>query len=89
MRIASVKPDNLAVVKDDRLISVGHLLSKGASMIDLIARYDSLKGTIAEAAEKGASIPIGAKMLNAPVDRPSNIWAAATNYKRGSERTND
>jgi len=46
MRLASVKPDNLAVVKDDRLISIGHLLPKGASMIDLIARCDTLKAEI-------------------------------------------
>jgi len=58
-------------------------------MIDLISRYDSLKDPIAKATEKAASIRLDAKMLNPPVDRPSKIWAAATNYKRGSEGLDD
>jgi hypothetical protein len=52
MRIASVKPNDLAVVKDGSLILIGDalavqgLLSKGASMIDFIAHYESLKNSL-------------------------------------------
>ena len=51
MRIAAVKPNDLAVVKDDAFILIGDalaeqgLLPKGASMIDFITRYDSLKNS--------------------------------------------
>src|SRR3989338_4308826 len=95
MRLASIKPNDLAVVKDNQLIAIGEALARqgalprGASMIDLISRYDSLKDPIAKATEKAASIRLDAKMLNPPVDRPSKIWAAATNYKRGSEGLDD
>jgi len=47
MRIASVKPNDLAVVKDGTFVLIADslaeqgLLPKGASMIDFIARYDS------------------------------------------------
>ena len=43
MRLASIKPDDLAIVKDGSLIFIGELLAReralprGASMIDLIA----------------------------------------------------
>ena len=95
MRIASIKPNDLAVVRNDQMIPIGQALARqgalpqGASMIDLISRYDSLKDPIAKATEKAASIRLDAKMLNPPVDRPSKIWAAATNYKRGSEGLDD
>ena len=95
MRLASIKPNDLAVVKDNQLIAIGEALARqgalprGASMIDLISQYDSVRGSIAKAVEKGSSIRLDAKMLNPPVDRPSKIWAAATNYKRGSEGLDD
>jgi hypothetical protein len=49
MRIASVKPNDLAVVTNDAFILIGDapaaqgLLPKGATMIDFIANYESLK----------------------------------------------
>jgi 2-keto-4-pentenoate hydratase/2-oxohepta-3-ene-1,7-dioic acid hydratase in catechol pathway len=56
----------------------------GGSMVDLIARYDSIKDSIEKAVEKGTTVRIDPKRLKAPVERPSKIWAAATNYKRGT-----
>ena len=91
MRFASVKPNHLAVVQDSQLVLVGDALAqegvlpKNASMIDLISRYETLRPSLAKALEKGAAIPLDAKKLKAPVENPSKIWAAATNYKRGSE----
>ena len=90
MRLASLKPSELAVLGDDFMVVVGDrlvsdgLLPKGMSMIDLIAHYDSLKGTLAKAMERGPFVRLDPKMLKAPVERPSKIWGAASNYRRGS-----
>ena len=51
MRLASIKPNDLAVVSSDRLVPIGGLLARqgslpqGASMIDLISQYDSLSAS--------------------------------------------
>ena len=52
-------------------------------MIDLIARYDSVKGAIARAAASETVINQDPRQLRPPVAAPSKIWAAASNYKRG------
>ncbi|MGH7772481.1 MAG: fumarylacetoacetate hydrolase family protein [Candidatus Binatia bacterium] len=90
MRLASLKPNDLAVATDDNLIPIGNslaqqgLLPQRASMIDLITQYSFLKDALAKAVEKGAGIKLDPKKLKPPVETPSKIWAAATNYKRGS-----
>jgi 2-keto-4-pentenoate hydratase/2-oxohepta-3-ene-1,7-dioic acid hydratase in catechol pathway len=90
MKLAAVKPNDLAVIKDDAMVLVGDklaaegILPKGASMIDLITRYDSAKGSLAEALKKGPYVKIDPQQLKAPIERPSKIWAAAGNYKRGT-----
>ena len=95
MRLAAIKPDDLAVVTDDGFIPVGDTLAqegalpRGASMIDLITQYDSLKGSIASAIEKGSAIKLDPKQLRPPVERPSKIWAAAFNFRRGTEGLGD
>ena len=88
MKLASIKPKEIAVVKDDTWITIGEtLVRQGAlptefSMLDLIEKYASLKSLLAEAFEKGSARKIDAKLLKPPVERPSKIWAAAGNYKR-------
>jgi 2-keto-4-pentenoate hydratase/2-oxohepta-3-ene-1,7-dioic acid hydratase in catechol pathway len=95
MKLASIKPDELAVVREDTWILVGETLAgEGAlsahfSMLDLIERYASLKSSLAKALEQGNAKKIDAKLLEPPVKRPSKIWAAAGNYKRGSEGLGD
>ncbi|HEY2986497.1 MAG TPA: fumarylacetoacetate hydrolase family protein [Candidatus Binatia bacterium] len=84
MKFASVKPDHLAVVQDKEFILIDNALPAGATMIDLIARYDGLRPSLPGAIEKGKRIPLDPKLLKAPVENPSKLWAAATNYKRGS-----
>lgn len=90
MRLSSIKPNDLAAVQDDQLVPIGEslaqqgLLPRGASMIDLITQYDRLKDSLAKSLEGGQPIKLDAKRLKPPVERPSKIWAAATNYKRGS-----
>ena len=95
MRIASVKPNDLAVVTDDGFILIGAalaaqgLLPAGASMIDFIANYDGLKNSLAGVVAKGKKIPMDANSLKAPVPQPSKIYAAAFNYKRGTSDLKD
>ncbi len=90
MRIASVKPNDLAVVNDGTLVFVSDvlaeqgLLPKGASMIDFITRYDSLKHSLESVIARGKKVSIDSNLLKPPVERPSKIWAAAFNYKRGT-----
>ena len=95
MRIASVKPNDLAVVNDGTLVFVSDalaeqgLLPKGASMIDFITRYDSLKHSLESAIARGKKVSIDFNLLKPPVERPSKIWAAAFNYKRGTSDLKD
>jgi 2-keto-4-pentenoate hydratase/2-oxohepta-3-ene-1,7-dioic acid hydratase in catechol pathway len=91
MKLATIKPNDLAIVKIDRLIPIGATLSRdgalpsGATMVDLIANYDALKTRLEDIAAKAQSVNLEATLLRAPVENPSKIWAAAGNYKRGSE----
>jgi 2-keto-4-pentenoate hydratase/2-oxohepta-3-ene-1,7-dioic acid hydratase in catechol pathway len=89
VKLATIKPNDLALVINDRLIPVGAALSdegalpKGATMLDLIARYDGVKGTL-ERLGGATGTRLDVKLLKPPVEHPSKIWAAAGNYKRGS-----
>lgn len=95
MHLASVKPNDLAVVKDGTLVLLGDklardgLLPNGASMIELISQYDLLRDPIAEAVKNGPAIKLDTTRLKPPVEKPSKIWAAASNYKRGSTGLED
>jgi 2-keto-4-pentenoate hydratase/2-oxohepta-3-ene-1,7-dioic acid hydratase in catechol pathway len=91
MKLATIKPNDLAIVKNDRLIPIGATLSRdgafrsGATMIDLIVNYDALKTRLEDIAANAQSVNLEVTLLRAPVENPSKIWAAAGNYKRGSE----
>ena len=43
MKFASVKPNHLAVVRDNEFIFIDGVLPQNSSMIDLIARYDEVR----------------------------------------------
>ncbi len=95
MKLATIRPNDIAAVKDGGLITLGATLARenalppGSSMLDLIANYGKIKGLLKSLADKAPSTKLDSKMLKAPVERPSKIWAAATNYKRGSGGLND
>jgi 2-keto-4-pentenoate hydratase/2-oxohepta-3-ene-1,7-dioic acid hydratase in catechol pathway len=89
MKFASVKPNHLAVVQGNEFILLDGALPKNASMIDLIARYDDIRPSLADIVKRGRRMPLDPKQLKAPVKNPSKIWAAATNYKRGSAGLGD
>jgi 2-keto-4-pentenoate hydratase/2-oxohepta-3-ene-1,7-dioic acid hydratase in catechol pathway len=94
MKIASIKPNDLAIVVNDKLVPVGEALArdgalpKGASMIDLIAKYGNIKAALDRVAN-GPSTSLDPKMLKAPVEMPPKVWAAAGNYKRGTGGLDD
>jgi 2-keto-4-pentenoate hydratase/2-oxohepta-3-ene-1,7-dioic acid hydratase in catechol pathway len=95
MRLASVQPDNLAVVQDNSFVLIGDILTdqgalrKDATMIDLISQYDSIKESIAKAISRGKKLDLDHHRLRPPVETPSKIWAAAGNYRRGSAGLDD
>ena len=89
MRVASIKPNELALVDGEELVLIGDLLaqrgilSQRSSMVDLIAQYDSVKNVLGSAVSTAKRIRLDPDLLKPPV-RPSKIWAAAFNYKRGT-----
>ena len=89
MKLATIRPNDIAIVKNDSLIPVGAALARGArsanaSMLDLIAQYENVESLLRESLNTGATIKFDSKVLKPPVEKPSKIWAAATNYKRGT-----
>ena len=89
MKLATIQPNELAIVKNDTLISIGDALPAGSTMIDLIAGYDGMKSRLNDIAASGSGKKLDAKLLRAPVEKPSKIWAAAGNYKRGTAGLGD
>lgn len=95
MKLATIKPNDLAIVKQDVLIPLGAALEKegvlprGSTMLDLIAQYEGIQSKLAEVGAKNGGVKLDAKMLKPPVERPSKIWAAAGNYKRGTGGLDD
>jgi hypothetical protein len=88
MRVASIKPNELALVDGDELILIGdplarkNMLPHQASMIDFIAQYDSVKNILESVAATAKRVRLDPAVLKAPVERPSKIWAAARRYRR-------
>lgn len=95
MKLASIRPNNIAVVNGDSLVSVGPglvqegFLPRDFSMLDLIPKYEAAKDMLKRLVTQGIKGNLDPKQLKPPVERPSKIWAAATNYKRGSEGLDD
>jgi 2-keto-4-pentenoate hydratase/2-oxohepta-3-ene-1,7-dioic acid hydratase in catechol pathway len=95
MKLATVKTDDIALVKNDSLILIGQSLARenalpqGSSMLDLIAKFPSIKHLLKSEAAKDTVTKLDAKMLKPPIEKPSKIWAAATNYKRGTGGLDD
>ena len=95
MKLASIKPHDLAVVTDDSLIPIGAVLAdrkalpKYFSMLDLIENYEQLKSSLDRPVSQATAKTLDPKLLKAPIEKPSKIWAAATNYKRGSAGLGD
>lgn len=95
MKVASIKPNDLAVIDGDKFVVIGDVLrQRGAlqtsePMVDFIANYESLRGQLAEIISKGQKVAADSRLLHPPVRRPSKIYAAAFNYKRGTSDLKD
>ena len=89
MKLATLRSNEVAIVKNDTMILLGDVLGKGSTMLDVIAQYDAIRGKLDNLAANGAGGKIDAKLLKAPVENPSKIWAAAGNYKRGTAGLGD
>jgi 2-keto-4-pentenoate hydratase/2-oxohepta-3-ene-1,7-dioic acid hydratase in catechol pathway len=88
MKFATIKPNEIAIVKNETLIAIGDVLPAGATMIDLITAYDGIKSRL-DGIANGAARKFDPKLLKAPIEKPSKIWAAAGNYKRGTQGLGD
>ena len=95
MRVASMKPNELAIVDGEELVLIREILalkgflSQRASMIDFIAQYDSVKNILGSVVSTAKRVRLDPALLKPPVERPSKIWAAAFNYKRGTSDIKD
>lgn len=95
MRVASIKPNELAIVDGEELVLIREILalkgflSQRASMIDFIAQYDSVKNILGSVVSTAKRVGLDPALLKPPVERPSKIWAAAFNYKRGTSEIKD
>lgn len=95
MRVASIKPNELAIVDGEELVLIREILalkgflSQRASMIDFIAQYDSVKNILGSVVSTAKRVRLDPALLKPPVERPSKIWAAAFNYKRGTSDIKD
>jgi 2-keto-4-pentenoate hydratase/2-oxohepta-3-ene-1,7-dioic acid hydratase in catechol pathway len=94
MRVARLKSSDLAIVRGDTLIPVGEALVRagvlrGPSMLDFIANYAAIEPRLGDLIQRGQTVPLDFDALAVPVDRPSKIWAAASNYRRGSAAAGD
>jgi 2-keto-4-pentenoate hydratase/2-oxohepta-3-ene-1,7-dioic acid hydratase in catechol pathway len=89
MKIANIKPNELAIVKEHQLIPLDGVLPPALTMIDLIAGYESFKAKLETASATGRAVGFDGKILNPPVLNPPKIWAAAGNYKRGTAGLGD
>ena len=95
MKFASIKPNDIAVIRDNAMILVGNLLAghgalpKNFSMLDVIADYDRLGAQLSSVVSGERGVPVDPSRLKPPVANPSKIWAAAGNYKRGTEGLGD
>ena len=89
MKLATIKPNDLAIVKNDMLVPLGDALPAGSTMIDLIAGYEGIKNRLDTIAAGATGRQLDSKLLKAPVERPSKIWAAAGNYQRGTAGLGD
>jgi len=91
MKFASIKPNDIAVIRDNAMIPVGSLLArhgalpKNFSMLDMITDYERLSTQLNSIVSSQNGMPVDPRRLKPPVENPSKIWAAAGNYKRGTE----
>ena len=78
MKLASYEDNGLktGIVVDDQIIDTGF----DGTMIELVARWDELRGGLKDKAAAGGGKPLASVKLCAPIQRPGKIWAIGLNY---------
>src|SRR6476646_5930008 len=61
MKIASIKPNDLAIIKNEQMIPLGGALPVGLTMVDLIAGYDNFKASLESASATARAVTLDAK----------------------------
>ena len=84
MQLATLKDGSLAVIRDGRRYDISKCLDSGASMVDLITIYQAEKNALENCISAQDGTRFADDVLAAPVLKPSKIWGAAGNYRRGS-----
>jgi 2-keto-4-pentenoate hydratase/2-oxohepta-3-ene-1,7-dioic acid hydratase in catechol pathway len=90
MKVGTLKTGEIAIIRDGLVtrISPGALPAGTNTLLDLIANGDA--GSVLDAAEAtGEPAELHSSLFDAPIRRPSAIWAAASNYRRGSADLGD
>ncbi len=85
MRFATLKSGSVAALIDDGAVLLDDLLKPGGSMADLAVSYATDPKAVERAVAEGAPVSFDAGQLAAPVPKPSKIWGAAGNYRRGGK----
>jgi len=85
MKFATLKNGGLAAIRDGKVFGLDECFGPGASMIDLITLYEAKKDSIEARVSQPPGVDLVDVLLAAPVMKPSKIWGAAGNYRRGSK----
>ena len=85
MRFATLKSGSVAALTDDGAVLLDDLLKPGGSMVDLAASYATDPKAVERVVAEGTPVSFDAGQVAAPVPKPSKIWGAAGNYRRGGK----
>jgi 2-keto-4-pentenoate hydratase/2-oxohepta-3-ene-1,7-dioic acid hydratase in catechol pathway len=93
MKLCFFNDFTLGVVKGDTVVDVSAAvkdiphIDPGTLMNGLIARFDSYKKKLEDAAAAGKGIPLAGVRLRPPVTKPTNIDCMAVNYMEDGTRS--
>lgn len=79
MKLASLGQFGIGVVTGDEIVPV-----ESRSMAEVLEHWEGIKDQLAGLSTSPNRKPLSSVRLGPPVPNPSKIWAAAGNYRRGS-----
>ncbi|HEX6510653.1 MAG TPA: fumarylacetoacetate hydrolase family protein [Chloroflexota bacterium] len=80
MKLATLLPYGIGVVEGDEVVPV-----ESRTMEEVLEHWGGLKDQLAALPRTHKRVPLDSVRLGPPVPKPSKIWAAASNYRRGSD----
>lgn len=90
MRLATLRDGSLGVIVANKVVLLNRVLeqagvlAKQDSMMDLLEKWDEVRLAVESALKTELGVDLAGVSLGPPVPKPSKIWGAASNYKRGS-----